>query len=317
MRQTSLRALILASLAGAVGVTTADAQGQHLGWCIGVGNPHRSANCGTSSTMQTTGTTQVPTATQLPQTGGGTLPTPATVATTTITVQPLAPTTVTGFGPVGVSIVVRPNPPTVVAGYGAVPQLPPQLVPGQVPQPVPQPIPYMVPTLAPPLAPGQVPQPVPQPIPYRVPTLAPPLVPGQVPVAVPGQVPPMIPALVPRPRPTGAGTVTGQAAGSQTGGGTIRHQQQPRGPALGPGHVTGTTGRQALHEAPAFAAADGGQPWRCLASGHGKRRTLSGDTVVSDGALRHVGAIDLLGRDLPALHPDHADCIISVRRRRD
>ena len=293
MRQTSLRALILASLAGAVGVTTADAQGQHLGWCIGVGNPHRSANCGTSSTMQTTGTTQVPTATQLPQTGGGTLPTPATVATTTITVQPLAPTTVTGFGPVGVSIVVRPNPPTVVAGYGAVPQLPPQLVPGQVPQPVPQPIPYMAPTLAPPLAPGQVQ------------------------VAVPGQVPPMIPALVPRPRPTGAGTVTGQAAGSQTGGGTIRHQQQPRGPALGPGHVTGTTGRQALHEAPAFAAADGGQPWRCLASGHGKRRTLSGDTVVSDGALRHVGAIDLLGRDLPALHPDHADCIISVRRRRD
>jgi len=293
MRQTSLRALILASLAGAVGVTTADAQGQHLGWCIGVGNPHRSANCGTSSTMQTTGTTQVPTATQLPQTGGGTLPTPATVPTTTITVQPLAPTTVTGFGPVGVSIVVRPNPPTVVAGYGAVPQLPPQLVPGQVPQPVLQPIPD------------------------RVPTLAPPLVPGQVPVAVPGQVPPMIPALVPRPRPTGAGTVTGQAAGSQTGGGTIRHQQQPRGPALGPGHVTGTTGRQALHEAPAFATADGGQPWRCLASGHGKRRTLSGDTVVSDGALRHVGAIDLLGRDLPALHPDHADCIISVRRRRD
>ncbi|MCR9150724.1 MAG: hypothetical protein NXH83_11160 [Rhodobacteraceae bacterium] len=293
MRQTSLRALILASLAGAVGVTTADAQGQHLGWCIGVGNPHRSADCGTSSTMQTTGTTQVPTATQLPQTSGGTLPTPATVATTTITVQPLAPTTVTGFGPVGASIVVRPNPPTVVVGYGAVPQLPPQLVPGQVPQPVLQPIPD------------------------RVPTLAPPLVPGQVPVAVPGQVPPMIPALVPRPRPTGAGTVTGQAAGSQTGGGTIRHQQQPRGPALGPGHVTGTTGRQALHEPPAFAAADGGQPWRCLASGHGKRRTLSGDTVVSDGALRHVGAIDLLGRDLPALHPDHADCIISVRRRRD
>jgi hypothetical protein len=31
--------------------------------------------------------------------------------------------------------------------------------------------------------------------------------------------------------------------------------------------------------------------------------------------LRHVGTIDVLGRDLPALHPQHADCIISIKRR--
>jgi len=30
---------------------------------------------------------------------------------------------------------------------------------------------------------------------------------------------------------------------------------------------------------------------------------------------QHVGSIDLVGRDLPALHPGHANCIISVKRK--
>jgi hypothetical protein len=82
-------------------------------------------------------------------------------------------------------------------------------------------------------------------------------------------------------------------------------------------HITLTPGRQAQHNLPEFGAADGGQPWHCVASGHGQRKTLVDRRVSVSGALRHVGSIDVLGRDLPALHPQHANCIISIRPRAD
>lgn len=373
--RTSILALTLATftLAPQLGV----ANGNQLGWCIGVGNKHQSAGCGTPSTTATGVTpTTIPTANQLPPIGTGTGPTPTTTPAI-ITVTPTAPTVITGTSPVvnvygftssftgqGVQpIVVTPIPQTVLTGVSPVPQV--QVLPTPsftgyspiitlTPNPTPtltgfspvytinpiatpsftgQGLPQIVVVPTPPTTvtgyspvsasiivqpnPGQtitgygaVPTPVPQATPMRVPQA----IPTPVPQAIPGKVPQLAPqqtvVSVTRPRPRPTNTVI-----STSGGGKITHSPTVTSPARGPGHVTATAGRQTAHATPRFADAKGGGDWNCVASGFGKRRTAADAEAGASGALRHVGAVDVLGRDLPALHPDHANCVISVRRR--
>jgi len=153
----------------------------------------------------------------------------------------------------------------------------------------------------------QVPTATPTATPQMVPQIV--QVPGRVPMQVPTSTPTATPMLVPRPKPARTASVPSGTPGTMT------HSPTPKGPAAAKTHITAAPGRQAQHAAPQFAADDGGQPWSCLASGHGMRRSVVDGKVVVAGALRHVGAIDVLGRDLPALHPGRSDCIISVRRR--
>lgn len=147
--------------------------------------------------------------------------------------------------------------------------------------------------------------------------IAPPMVPQAVPQIVPQNTPPITAqtgqppkiTLIAPPKPIGHPPVT------TSGGGTVSHQTAATKPAVGPSLVTSATGRQVLHDAPRFTT-QGGEEWHCLASGHGPRRSVTDGEVRQNGALRHVASIDLLGRDLPALHPSHADCMIAVRRAR-
>lgn len=219
----------------------------------------------------------------------------------TITIQPLPPSTFTGVNPSTTvqsvpapsftgqglpQITVVPNPPQTVVGYGPVPA---SIIV------TPQPSPSFTGT-------GAVPQIVPGAIPQATPTA--------IPQATPDVLPQATPVLMPRPRPRPAtGAVT------TTGGGQIAHSPTHQRAPLGPEHVAPRTGRAIPHDPPRFASSDGGRDWHCIASGHGQRRTLTNGEVTSTGALRHIGAVDVLGRDLPALHPDHTDCIISLRRR--
>lgn len=145
-----------------------------------------------------------------------------------------------------------------------------------------------------------------------------------VPPMVPQAVPPMVPQATPPMGPTSQPpTVTviappksiGHPRVSTSAGGSVSHQADVGKPAVGPSLVTNATGRQVLHDAPRFIT-ESGEDWHCLASGHGPRRSMIDGEIRQNGALRHVGSVDVLGRDLPALHPGHADCIISVRRAR-
>lgn len=165
----------------------------------------------------------------------------------------------------------------------------------------------LTPTSVPVLSPMQIPTPTPTTAPQMVPQIV--AVPGQVPTQVPTPTPTATPMLVPRPKPARTASIPSGTPGTMT------HSPTPNGPASAKTHVTSAPGRQAQHAAPQFAADDGGQPWNCLASGHGMGRSFVDGKIVVAGALRHAGAIDVLGRDLPALHPGRRDCNISVRRR--
>ena len=257
----------------------------------------------------------------------------------TVTIQPNPQQTVVGYGKVPATVIVQPVPQPSFTGIGAVPiQVPnatPQAVPQQIPTAVPSPqsqgTPYLIPSLQPQAVPQPTPQRVPQAVPQAKPQATPVLVPQQIPqtvpqttpqatpVLVPQQIPQMVPqatpqatpVLVPRPKPRPS------AQKPAATGGTTTHSQTPARPALAKKHITVAPGRQKQHDLPQFDATDGGQPWRCVASGHGQRRTLIDRRVSVSGALRHIGSIDVLGRDLPALHPQHADCIISLRRKKN
>ena len=198
-----------------------------------------------------------------------------------------------------VTIMVNPLPQPTFTGRGAVPTPVPQAVPQQIPMAIPSKQPQGTPYLVPSLQPQAIPQAVPQPTPQRVPQ------------AIPQAKPQLAPVMMPRPKPRPS------AKKPVATGGTTTHAQTPTLPALAKKHVTVDPGRQAQHDLPQFDADDGGQPWRCVASGHGQRRTLNDRRVSVSGALRHIGSIDVLGRDLPALHPQHADCIISLRRKKN
>ncbi len=351
---------------------SASANGNHFGWCNGVGNPHQAANCGGGgSPSSTQNPSNTPTANHQAGTGIGPGPGPGPTPGGTqavVTVQPLPPTVVTGTSPVqnvtgqpgptftgtGLPpIVVTANPPKTFTGIGPVPQiqtlptpsftgtgrppltiqpLPPRTFTGLSPTPSIQTLPTPsstrpgLPTITvvpnPPqtiVGYGPVPAAIlvsPTAIPpftgtAAVPQARPLAVPQREPQAVPQARPGATPVLVPRPRPQ-----PGSIAVTTTGGGQITHAPTPRQAARGPEHVTPRTGRAIAHNPPRFSSRDGGRSWHCLASGHGKRRTIVDGEVAVTGALRHVGAVDVLGRDLPALHPEHTSCIISVRRRR-
>lgn len=359
-----IQSALICLLAVSFFVSGALAEGNHFGWCNGVGNPHRGSSCGGSggNTRPTTQPSQVPTSNQRPDTGQGPVQVPTTLPTQVIVVKPEPQQTITGVSPVpqvtgqlgptitgtslpptiivkplprqtftGVStvppittqptpsftgvglpsITVTPTPPRTVVGYGPVPAtITVQPIPqpsftgvGAVPQPTPTRVPIAVPT------------PTPHGTPYQVPSLVPRQpssnVPGQVPVATPSLVPQPVPLLVPRPRPV---SNTPKPVAS---GGNVAHVPTPSQPAIGKVLVTETAGRQPAHNPPQFDVDKGGRAWNCLASGHGQRKTLSNRRVSVSGALTHVRSIDVLGRDLPALHPDHAECVLSVRRKRD
>ena len=174
------------------------------------------------------------------------------------------------------TIVVQPVPQLSFTGIGAVPSQVQQAIPSKTPQGTP----YLTPSLQPQSS-ASVPQAKPQ----------------ATPVAVPR----------PMPRPN--------AQKPQAQGGSSSHETQVTHAPVASRHITVTPGRQAQHNPPSFADANGGGSWDCLASGHGQRETLTNRRVTVAGALQHVGSIDLVGRDLPALHPGHANCIISVQRR--
>ena len=362
---------------------SAAANGNHFGWCNGVGNPHRGSQCGSSGgnnrpaqlpsnvpvanqkptsgtgTPQTpgglpaqvivvtpqpgqtiTGTGQVPPITAqpgatftgvgkptivlqpLPQqvlTGVSPVPTVTAVPTPsftgvglpTVTIQPNPQQTVVGYGKVPATVIVQSVPQPSFTGIGAVPNPVPNAIPQAVPQQIPKAIPspqsqgtpYLIPSLQPQLTPQQRPQQVPQATPQSTPQ--------PTPQSVPQSVPQATTVLMPRPKPRPS------AQKPAATGGTTTHSRAPSQPALAKNHVTVVPGRQEQHDLPQFDAEDGGQPWRCVASGHGQRRTLNDRRVSVSGALRHIGSIDVLGRDLPALHPQHADCIISLRRKKN
>ena len=237
-----------------------------------------------------------------------------------------------------------------------VPQPVPQPVPTAIPQQIPTPmqVPGQVPVLAPPMVPQPVPQPVPTAIPQQIPTpmqvpglvlprpkVKPPINPkpfvstgvipnpvqtgqtqiGQVrpPIVTPPQraqvvVPPMVPMLVPQRVPQAIPQPIPQRVPNLAP--KITHRPQVRSVGIGRELITVTPGRQPLHNPPAFQGKAQGETWNCVASGHGKRKSVEDGKVVSNGVLRHVGSVDVLGQDLPALHPRHAHCIVSVKRRK-
>ncbi len=212
----------------------------------------------------------------------------------------------------------------------ATPNQVPIAVPGQVP---PQPnVPPLVPTATPnqiPVAvPGQVPpQPTGQ---TAVPPLVPTATPNQVPIAVPGQVPQLtqrptathvavpghqnpqgvVTIMRPRPRPT-TGTV------QQPGSTQVTHHLTHQSNSKKHDHVAATPGRHDPHDLPRFRNAAVNENWECVASGFGQRRYDAGRGVLlNNGALRHLGNVDAMARDVPARHPKHSGCIISVKRKR-
>ena len=244
----------------------------------------------------------------------------------TITITPNPQQTIVGYGQIPATIVVQ-SPPNSFTGFGRVPNLaptaipvaiPPQ-IPTAVPSKLPQGTPYLIPSLQPQVTPNRVPpqlpqatgQSTPQAIPGLTPQPTPQSVPPQSPVAAPKAVPQAKPVMIPRPRPR-PNTLKPSATKTPTA-----HKTVATGPALAKQHITNTPGRQAQQDLPQFDAKGGGQPWRCVASGHGQRKTLTDRRVSVSGTLRHIGSIDVLGRDLPALHPQHAECIISIKRRGD
>ena len=333
--------------------TSAFSGGNHYGWCNGVGNPHKGSNCGGGSgnTAPTVLPSQVPTSTQQPQTGPGVPQTPPVVTTQVIVVQPQPGQTIsgtssvtppqgqrgpdltgnspliilqplpkqtftglspvptvtpvptpsfTGFSPV---ITIQPQPPQTFVGYG---QVPATIIVQPIPQPsftggaVPNPQPVAVPNQVPQAVPSKTPQGTP----YLIPSLKP-----QSPASAPQAKPQATPVAVPRPRPRP------NAQKPKPQGGSSSHKTQVTQAPVASRHITAAPGRQAQHNPPSFADANGRGSWDCLASGHGQRKTLTNRRVTVAGALRHVGSIDLVGRDLPALHPGHANCIISVKRK--
>ena len=318
--------------------------GHHYGWCNGAGNPHHGASCGgsspsTSPSVPVVKPSQVPTANPLPPKPTPSLPTPTV---TPVFVPSIAPNAIPGQVPV-----IAPP---------MVPQPVPQPVPTAIPQqfPTPMQVPGQVPVIAPPMVPQPVPKPVPTAIPQQFPTpmqvpglvlhrpkVKPPINPklfvstgvipnlmqtgetqiGQVrpPILTPPQraqvvVPPMVPMLVPQRVPQAMPQPIPQLVPTQAP--KITHRPQVRPVGIGRELITVNPGRQSLHNPPAFQGKAQSETWNCVASGHGKRKSVKDGKVVSNGALRHVGSVDVLGQDLPALHPRHAHCIVLVKRRK-
>ncbi len=155
-------------------------------------------------------------------------------------------------------------------------------------------------------------------------------VPGKAPVAFPGQRPFARHVAIPG-CPTGAtGTPVyriilsrptprphAHRAPSTTTPASVRHHPDHRSEPRKHRHVAASPGRHEQHDLPAFREDATGDLWDCVASGFGQRRALPTErgTALSAGALRHLGSVDAIARDVPARHPEHAGCVISVKRR--
>ena len=76
--------------------------GNHYGWCNGVGNQHEGTGCGAGGVTQAPSLppAQVPTSNQLPLTAPQLPPTPTAVTTNAIVLQPLPAEIITGTGQV-------------------------------------------------------------------------------------------------------------------------------------------------------------------------------------------------------------------------
>lgn len=116
--------------------------------------------------------------------------------------------------------------------------------------------------------------------------------------------------IVPRPRPLKQPANVAKVVAPK-----VAHKKAVTSPVVN--HVTDNPGQQSVHQTPEFKAADGKGNWTCMASGFGRRSARNGTTSIESGALRHIGAVDMLGKDLPALHPRRPDCIVSVRRKKN
>ncbi len=342
MKLNTIAFLTVACLIAEFAATSVTAGGNHYGWCRGVGNPHQSSQgCGQTGGQgvgnQVTGPTQ-PTANQLPP--KGTPQTPASVAVP-ILAPGAIPTAVPGQVPIATPIAVPNQVPPLITGPIAIPPQVPTATPNQVPIAVPGQVPQPTgPQLTPPLAPTATPNKIPIAVPGQIPPqptgpqLTPPLVPkptpNQVPVAVPGQVPPLtsrppathvavpghpkpqgvVAIMRPKPRPI-KGTV------AQTGTSQVTHHKAHRTDARKYDHVASTPGRHDAHDLPRFRSADANEEWECVASGFGQRKYDAGRGILlNSGALRHLGNVDAMARDVPARHPKHSGCIISVKRKR-
>ena len=224
----------------------------------------------------------------------------------------------------------------------AVPLLAPSLAPDQAPVATPVAVPGRVPQAG--AVPGQVPTAIPSQVPVAVPGRMPQpvAVPGQVPSAIPPQVPVAVPGRAPTMRPDAThvaipghrGTVAGnpgeqailmrpvprpnsQRIQTATTPATATHHETHRSQPRKHRDIAISPGRHDQHDLPAFRDAGTGDEWRCAASGFGQRRPLPTErgALLSAGALRHLGSVDALARDVPARHPEHAGCIIAVKRR--
>ncbi len=365
MKLNRIALIAAACLFAELAATQVAAQGNHYGWCRGVGNPHRSSQgCGQAGGQgvgnQITGPTQ-PVANQLPP--QGTQQTPTSVAVPVLA-PGAVPNAIPGRVPIATPIAVPGQVPTPIVA----PTLAPPLVPNPTPNRVPTAVPNQVPPLAnvppqvptatpnqvpiavpgqvppqpnvPPLVPTATPNQIPVAVPGQIPpqptgqTAVPPLVPtatpNQVPIAVPGQVPQLTPRptathvavpghqnpqgvvtiMRPRPRPT-TGTV------QQPGSTQVTHHFTRQSNSKKHDHVAATPGRHDPHDLPRFRNAAANENWECVASGFGQRRYDAGRGVLlNNGALRHLGNVDAMARDVPARHPKHSGCIISVKRKR-
>ena len=265
-----------------------------------------------------TGTSPVPSITPTESTtftGGGitVTPEPQQVLTGTGPVPPVTALATPSFTGVGLpTIVVVPTPPNVVTGFGPVPAT-------IIVTPQPYAVPYATPQLAPQLTPQATPAATPILIPQVAPQSPVPEVVGTATVIPQGTdlgtgnhagVHQTTTLMVPRPQPR-----PGDVTPTRSRIPEITHLPEPVEHAAGAAQITPQAGRQDRLNPPQFAAGDGQGNWRCIVSGHGARLTQEGQRVAQNGALRHVGAIDVMGRDLPALHPRRSDCLVTVRRR--
>ena len=332
----------LALVMGSLLAGQAEADGGHIGWCIGVGNKHNAACAGTAGIPVVNGG-GTPTTTTSPGTQGTpTLPVASVSVPQPMAQPPLAVQT-PSMVPNAVPVAVPPMVPHTVAQPMQVPQQVPTPIPQAIPQQVPQlpaqpmQMPQQVPTATPHAMPHQVPQLVAQPmqvpqqvptatpqamphqgpqlvaqpmqVPQQVPTATPQAMPHQVPqlVAQPMQVPQQVPRPTPVRQPVKVSTMTVDRPTVQSPGGTLSTR---------PSIVTPLPGRQPAHALPVHRTSADAAQVTCLASGFGWRQLDDGQ-----GDVRRVGLApvlytpDMMLHDLPANHPRHAECLIVVDRR--
>ena len=300
-----LRLATLGALACAATPTSAFAAGNHYGWCIGVGNPH-DGECGTAhppSVNPPTVSGAVPMSTQANP--GYAIP-PMPQATPMI--QPhLAPQAIPVAAPQALPHLVPQRAPGFVA---------PHLAPQAVPHPTPVATPQRVPQIASQPRPGYaapqaVPHPTPVATPQRVPQIASQPRPGYAaPQAVPHPTPVVAPSLAPviaRPRPVD--TIQPDAARPSV-------VTLPPGTTPDRGLITDAPGRQSALAPAVFAPTGDGRGWRCVVSGHGRRRRIDATGAATDtGSLPGLVFSETIARDIPAWHPQDSGCLVAVQRK--